>query len=61
MIEILKKGYHKDPQIFRVGELPDHAYFIPFENIEKSRRPRTGRDNRDKGRHTAEATEEGER
>ena len=28
---------------------------------EKSRRPRTGRDNRDKGRHTAEAAEEGER
>ena len=40
MIEILKKGYHKDPQIFRVGELPDHAYFIPFESAEKSRNVR---------------------
>ena len=40
MIEILKKGYHKDPQIFRVGELPDHAYFIPFESTEKSSNPR---------------------
>ena len=28
---------------------------------EKSRRPRTGRDNRAKGHHTAEAAEEGER
>ena len=40
MIEILKKGYHKDPQIVRVNELPDHAYFIPFESTEKSRNPR---------------------
>ncbi len=37
MIEILKQGYHKDPQIVRVNELPNHAYFIPFESEEGSR------------------------
>ena len=37
MIEILKKGYHKNPQTVRVNELPDHAYFIPFESEESSR------------------------
>ena len=42
MIEILKKGYHKDPRTVRVNELPDHAYLIPFESEESSRLEREG-------------------
>ena len=37
MIDALKQGYHKDPQIVRVNELPDHAYFIPYTTREQSR------------------------
>ena len=40
MIDVLKKGYHKDPQAVRVNELPDHAYFIPYASAEQSRLPR---------------------
>ena len=36
MIDVLKLGYHKDPQIVRVNELADHAYFIPFATREQS-------------------------
>jgi len=36
MKTILEYHQHKDPQRFRVNELPDHAYFIPFESAKKA-------------------------
>lgn len=35
MKTILDYQFHKDPAVVRVNELPDHAYFIPFESPEK--------------------------
>lgn len=40
MNEILLRGYHKDPEIVRVNELPDHAYFIPFDTVTAAGSPR---------------------
>jgi len=40
MNEMLSRGYHKDPEIVRVNELPDHAYFIPFDTAQGTRSPR---------------------
>ena len=40
MNEILSRGYHKDPKTVRVNELPDHAYFIPFEGAAQCRAAR---------------------
>lgn len=40
MQEILSRGYHRDPQIFRVNELKDHAYFIPFSKAADAALPR---------------------
>ena len=33
-------SYHRDPKAFRINELADHAYFIPFESMEAVRSPR---------------------
>ncbi len=32
--------YHKDPKCFRLGEMKEHSYFIPFESAEKCGSPR---------------------
>jgi len=40
MNEILSRGYHRDPEIVRINELPDHAYFIPFDTAPAARLPR---------------------
>ncbi len=37
MNEILSMAYHKDPKTVRVNELPDHAYFIPFDTAAATR------------------------
>ena len=37
MIDVLKKNYHRDPRTVRVNELPNHAYFIPFDKAENCR------------------------
>ncbi len=33
-------SYHCDPTVFRVNELTDHAYFIPYESTESVRKKR---------------------
>ena len=40
MNAILSLNHHKDPQVFRVNELEDHAYFIPFATKEQTSLPR---------------------
>ncbi|MBQ2734578.1 MAG: DUF4981 domain-containing protein, partial [Clostridia bacterium] len=40
MKTILEYSYHRDPSSFRVNELPDHAYFIPFESAETAKNAR---------------------
>ena len=40
MKHIFELNDHQDPTRFRVGELPDHAYFIPFADEESTRGPR---------------------
>lgn len=40
MKTILEYSYHRDPKQFRVNEMPDHAYFIPFESAEKAKETR---------------------
>ncbi len=38
--ECFAYSYHQDPKAFRVNELADHAYFIPYESGEAVRSPR---------------------
>lgn len=40
MKTILEYSYHRDPSSFRVNELPDHVYFIPFESAKNARNER---------------------
>ena len=38
--EAFAYSYDRDPKAFRINELADHAYFIPFESMEAVRSPR---------------------
>lgn len=38
--ECFAYSYHRDPKAFRVNELADHAYFIPYDSSEMVRSPR---------------------
>ena len=40
MKDVLSRSYHSDPQVFRVNELADHAYFIPFASKDQTKKSR---------------------
>jgi len=35
MTTLTDYNYHSDPKCFRLGEMEEHSYFIPFENADK--------------------------